>query len=62
MTQQETEFAQRILDANSRLRNENHRLIIFLQALVDPEMYGHAVEPEVRRAAAALLGKQMVEV
>lgn len=61
MSEQENEFVQRVLDANSRLRSENHRLVVFLQSLVDPEMYGHAVEPEVRRAAGALLGNRAKE-
>lgn len=55
MNKQETDFVDRILDNNSRLRAENHRIVVFLRALTDPDMYGHAVNAEVRQAAAALL-------
>lgn len=55
MTKQEEDFMERIMDTNSRLRNDNHRMLIFIKALVDPEMYGFAVSAEVRHAANVFL-------
>lgn len=57
MKKEEAEFMERMLDTNASLRNENHRLRIFMQSLIDPEMYGHAVSQEVRMAAQKLLGE-----
>lgn len=56
MKKEEAEFMERMLDTNASLRNENHRLRVFMQSLIDPEMYGHATSHEVRLAAMKLLG------
>ena len=56
MKKEEAEYIERVLDKNAELRNENHRLRVFMQSLIDPEMYGHATSQEVRQAAQKLLG------
>ena len=61
MNSQEQAFVDKIMDSNSRLRCENHRLIVFIRSLTDPEMYGHAVSAEVRRAASVFI-KPMEEM
>lgn len=61
MKKEEAEFMERMLDTNAALRNENHRLRVFMQALIDPEMYGHATSQEVRIAAQKLLGEVYAE-
>lgn len=61
MKKEESEFMERMLDTNASLRNENHRLRIFMQSLIDPEMYGHATSQEVRMAAQKLLGEVYAE-
>ena len=58
MKKEEAEFMERVLDSNAELRNENHRLRVFMQSLVCPDMYGHAVSHEVRVAASGLLRRE----
>ena len=58
MKKEEAEFMERVLDSNADLRNENHRYRVFILALIDPEMYGHAVSEEVRAEAKTVLDKK----
>jgi hypothetical protein len=51
----DVEWLEGKLDRNAELRNENHRYRVFILALIDPEMYGHAVSAEVRGAAKRLV-------
>ena len=55
MKKEEAEFMERMLDTNAALRHENYRMRVFMKSLRDPDMYGHAVSEEVRKAALALL-------